>query len=467
MPSITLCMIVRDEEAMLGACLASARAAVNDMVVLDTGSVDATERIAMDAGARVFQFAWCDDFAAARNEALKHARGDWVLVLDADERLTPGGAGRLRAAVTRAKFDCGMLRLHDAGRVDAPLEEVVSGRERQGEVQLVPRLLRRTDGLAYVGAIHESVAPWLCRRGMKVGGVDVDIVHLGATEKVVREKAKIDRNVRLLRARLDREPGDVVAYGYLAHDLMRMGAVDDAFALVERGWAYVPKERAQEPLGLHRLATTRALLLIQKGRFADARETVRVARSHEGDSPDLAFLAARASELEAQHTLDPSIRRERLAAAAQGFRECLRFRGQVFAQSFVVGASSWYGSTRLGTVELLLERPSEALRAFRTALELRPNEREPRLGRAEAMIDLGDAATALRGVEGLLDDSSPDAWALAAAAVNLLGLADDARLFARRAMDLAANGFVAAHRRRRLRDLAVSLASSETSVSQG
>jgi tetratricopeptide (TPR) repeat protein len=458
MASITLCMIVRDEEAMLGACLASARDAVSDMVVVDTGSRDATRRIALDAGARVFDFTWCDDFAAARNEALRHARGDWVLALDADERLTAVGAGRLRTAVAGAKFDCGMLRLHDAARVDARLEDVVSGKERQAEVQLVPRLLRRADGLAYVDPIHENVVPWLRRRGMKIAGVDVDIVHLGATAEVVDAKSKIDRNMRLLRARIDRDAGDVLAYGYLAHDLLRMGVTEEAFECVERGWPHVPAAAdAPGAPSIHRLATARAFLLIQRGRFVDARETVRVARRLEGDSPDFAFLAACAFESEALLLSDPSVRRERLGAARDGYLECLRFRGRLFAQSFVVGASSWCGSTRLGIVEILLGRPGEAVRAFDAALAMRPAEREPRLGRAEAMIELGDAAGALANIEGLLDDGSPDAWTLAAAAVHAMGQFDDARLFARRAQALLSKSFVAPHRRIRLRDLLRSL----------
>src|ERR1700733_750270 len=101
MASISLCMIVRDEEAMLGDCLASVRGVVDDVVVVDTGSRDATKRIAVEGGARVFDFVGCDDFAAARNESPRHARGQWVLVLDADERLAPGSAAVLRATLAR------------------------------------------------------------------------------------------------------------------------------------------------------------------------------------------------------------------------------------------------------------------------------------------------------------------------------------------------------------------------------
>jgi glycosyltransferase involved in cell wall biosynthesis len=468
-PTITLCMIVRDEESMLGACLASARSAVTDMVVVDTGSRDKTKQVAADAGARVFDFAWCDDFAAARNEALKHARGAWVLVLDADERLAPGCAARLRAAVEGVRFDCGMLRLHDAARVDASLEDVVSGRERAAEAQLVPRLLRRTDGLAYVDAIHENVMPWLRRRGMKVGGVDVDIVHLGATAEVVGAKAKIGRNIRLLNVRIERNPGDLAACGYLAHEFMRAGAVDEAFSLVERAWTHVPLgEDVEGAPTIHRLATTRAFLLIQRGRFHDARETVLRAQELEGRSPDLAFLRARSSESEAPLSADPADRRARLAAAREGYAECLGFRGRVFAQSFILGASSWYGAIRLGTVELLLDRPAEALCAFDMALKIRPSEREARLGRAEALIQLGEAAAALRTMEGLLDDSSPDSWALAASAVSVMRLPDDARLFAGRALALAGKTFIAPHRRGKLRELIASLRGREAQiVSQG
>jgi glycosyltransferase involved in cell wall biosynthesis len=469
MPTITLCMIVRDEESTLGACLASAREGVNDMVVVDTGSRDATKRVATDAGARVFEFAWRDDFAAARNEALRHARGNWVLVLDADERLAPGCAARLPAAVGGAKFDCGMLRLHDARRVDASPEDVVSGRERQADVQLVPRLLRRADGLTYVDAIHENVMPWLRRRGMRVGGVDADIVHLGATAEFVGAKSKIDRNLRLLKARVEADPGDLAASGYLAYDLMRAGATDDAFSLVERAWLHVPEHgKARTKHSLHRLATTRAFLMIQRGRFVDARATVRVARALEGRSPDLAFLAARVSESEAQLTSDPTVRRDRLREARDGYEECLGFRGQLFAQSFVVGASSWYGAIRLGTVELQLGRPAEARRAFDAALAVRAEEPEARLGRAEATMDLGDAGDALKEIEGLLGDTSPDSWTLAATAVSSLGLNDDARLFAQRALSLAGKGFVAPHRRAKLRDLIASLPLHDIkSVSQG
>ena len=86
--AVSLSMIVRDEEVRLGDCLRSVQG-FGWMVVVDTGSTDATVAIAEAAGARVERITWPGDFAPARNQALEFLNGDWVLVLDADEQLRP------------------------------------------------------------------------------------------------------------------------------------------------------------------------------------------------------------------------------------------------------------------------------------------------------------------------------------------------------------------------------------------
>jgi glycosyltransferase involved in cell wall biosynthesis len=89
--------MVKNEEPSLPACLASLAGVADDVVVVDTGSSDRTRDVARQHGARVFDFPWCDDFSAARNECLRHAHGDWVLWLDADERFDDANRERLRA----------------------------------------------------------------------------------------------------------------------------------------------------------------------------------------------------------------------------------------------------------------------------------------------------------------------------------------------------------------------------------
>ena len=95
MTRLALVMIARDEARAIARTLESARPFVDRMIVLDTGSVDATREIARGCGAEVHDFAWCDDFAAARNAALAHSDADWNLVLDADEWIEDGAEGAL------------------------------------------------------------------------------------------------------------------------------------------------------------------------------------------------------------------------------------------------------------------------------------------------------------------------------------------------------------------------------------
>ena len=234
--------------------------------------------------------------------------------------------------------------------------------------------------------------------------------------------------------------------------------------MADGGWSWLDPEGKSRDLEIHRLATARAYLLMGAGEFAEARRTMDLARKIEGDNPDFFFMHAYASESEGMRSAGPE-RTAFLVAARDGYRACGQFTGRVFAQSFVFGATSWAGATRLGIVELLLGNPKDALAAFERALSVRPEDQSARLGRIEAMIDLGATSAALQVLQPFLNDGTPDAWTLAALAVSALGLADDARLFARRAQSLLAKGFVAAHRRDRLRGVMTSLRAS--AMSQG
>lgn len=94
-------MIVKNEERLLSRCLASVRALVDEIVVVDTGSSDRTVEIAESFGAQVYHTAWENDFSKARNLSLKHATKDWILVLDADEELRPDDHALVKALTTK------------------------------------------------------------------------------------------------------------------------------------------------------------------------------------------------------------------------------------------------------------------------------------------------------------------------------------------------------------------------------
>src|SRR5262249_3056776 len=93
---LSLCMIVRNNARTFEACLQSIRPWVDAMVGVDTGSTDETPRIAQRLGARVYHFPWCDDFSAARNESLRHARGQWIFWMDSDDVIDADNGRKLR-----------------------------------------------------------------------------------------------------------------------------------------------------------------------------------------------------------------------------------------------------------------------------------------------------------------------------------------------------------------------------------
>ena len=97
MPKLALSMIVRDAAATLDGCLRSAKGVVDEIVIADTGSSDSTPDIARGYDAKVIHIPWENDFAAARNQALAEVTADWILSLDADERLDPESAATIPA----------------------------------------------------------------------------------------------------------------------------------------------------------------------------------------------------------------------------------------------------------------------------------------------------------------------------------------------------------------------------------
>ncbi len=102
---VSLTMIVRNEENNLPRCLESVRGLFDEVVIVDTGSQDRTIEIARSFGAKVFEFVWVDDFAAARNEALAHATGDFVFWLDADDVVEPAERDKLQALLAGLSTD--------------------------------------------------------------------------------------------------------------------------------------------------------------------------------------------------------------------------------------------------------------------------------------------------------------------------------------------------------------------------
>jgi hypothetical protein len=441
---ITLCLIARDEEALLPGCLASVAGAVDRMVVVDTGSRDGTREVARSFGAEVVEHAWDDDFAAARNAGIAAVASGYLLVLDADERLAPGAAAALRAAVAGARPDLGLLPLHHASRADAEPAAVLAGEARLGEPQLLPRLLRRTRDLRYEGIVHESVARWAARQRRAIH-VDAPIVHYGAVPDRRLQLAKAERNLRLLQRRCRSAPDDPIARAYLAAELRRTGQL--ALALAEARAALASLRRERRCGRRHHdvvFPLTIAVELLLRSGALDEAEAVLLEGSAWAEHPNLSYYAGIVAE---SRYVGRGHARERLDEAARHYQCAVALGSRLFSAEVVPGAGGWGAWLRLGTVELLRGNAEAAASSYARALAQRPDLREARLGACEAKIAAGDPAGALRALEPLFAEPDADAWLLAAQAARASGADADARVFLERARAARAlRPFVARHR---------------------
>jgi glycosyltransferase involved in cell wall biosynthesis len=197
--SVSLCLIVKNESAHLADCLESAAGLTDEVVVVDTGSTDDTRDIARRYGARVFDFPWCDDFAAARNESIRHATGDWILWLDADDRIPPRGRARLRELLAALPNEnvAYLMTVLCPGPDGGPMSQVPHA-----------RLFRRRPEIRWEHRIHEQIVRSIERCGGRLQPTDIAIVHVGYTLRVAMT-GKLERNLRLIDLELDSRALDV------------------------------------------------------------------------------------------------------------------------------------------------------------------------------------------------------------------------------------------------------------------
>ena len=444
MARLSLCLIAKNEEALLPGCLQSVQGQVDDIVLVDTGSTDRTMAIAREAGATVLERPWDDDFSAPRNLAARHATGDWILMLDADERLAPGAGKALRRSLRGAAFDLGMVRLHNAARRDAPFAEVLSGAARAGTVLLLPRVFRNVDGLEWRGAIHETVGEWLLRRKGRRAAIDVDLIHLGYTPDMLVSRDKRQRNIGLLRKRCQLDPADVTPYGYLALELQEAGQHEEAGAVVERAWAMLDAQPPHRCFA--RISAARGLQALRAADAALARDTAERAERQNGHHPDFDYLRGFAAEMQAVRGTPRSPERGALLdEAGAAFEAGLRRLASDGPFEFLGLTNEARCQLHLGVVRLLQGRSQASLQAFTEALRLEPRNPAARVGAAEALLDLGQAAKALQVVEPALGPA-PDGWLVAASAAQQLGAAADARLLFSRAKERQGAGYECLHR---------------------
>jgi tetratricopeptide (TPR) repeat protein len=370
---ISLCMIVRDEAATLARTLESAQGIVDEIVVVDTGSVDDTVAIAQSFGAKVHSFAWVNDFAAARNESLRHATGDWVLVLDADEVLLPETAQVLQQLDQGQPL--GDVAAEDVLAINLLRLELGAP---QAPYTLITRCFRHLPDLAFNRPYHETVDDSVAAlqaqeaRWQVITLGEVALHHTGYDPAVVVRRGKLERARTMMEGYLADHPHDAYLLNKLAALYVESEAADAALPLLDRA---LEQSAALDPLTRYELHYHRALA--QPGTAASD------------------YAAALAEELPPRLKLGALINYGGLKKAAGDLTGAIA----LFEQAVAADPTFAIAHYNLGTAHRVRGYLDEAIAAYRQAIALDPTYPQAHQNLGVALFKLGQIPEALQAFQ--------------------------------------------------------------------
>lgn len=338
MTRLALVMIAKDEARAITRALSSARPHVDRMIVLDTGSGDATREMAAAEGAEVHAFAWCDDFAAARNAALALSDADWNLILDADEWIEDG-AQALGPSVLPAGEGGFLGEARIASSIDQP------GAEGVGQAWIA-RILPR--GVRYVGRIHEQPQSDLPRKRLAL-----TLGHDGYSVENLARKG--DRNETLLMAELQTQPQDAYLWFQLAKEHQARNRVSQAAICFAEALRLAPADAGYR----HALVVRGLIALKADGKIDEALALADAEVANWLESPDFYFtigdLYLEAASREPDRALDHFLPVVELA-----WKRCLEIGERPDLDGAVAGRGGYMAAHNLAAFYETLGKTEEA-----------------------------------------------------------------------------------------------------------
>ena len=367
--TVSLCMIVKNEEANLADCLRGMNELVNEIVVVDTGSTDRTKAIAEEHGARVIDFPWVDSFAAARNVAIENATSDYIFWLDADDRVDATNRSQIRELFATLRTG----ELYGTSMQCLCLPDPVTG------ITTVVdhiRLFPRHPDIRWKYRIHEQILPSLRRLGGGVRFADIHIHHVGYQDPALRHR-KLQRDIRLLLMEDAETPDDPFTLFNLGSVYLELEQTSQAIPLLERSLARShPSDSIVRKLY--------ALLVQAHKRMKHYPAAIACCQEGQKHYPQDA-------ELLFQEGL---LRRDcgDLPGAAQALERLLQTREGHHFGSVDVGLRGYKARHNLAVIYRDLGRVPDALALWNQVLVESPSFIPARLGLAETYTVTGDAS---------------------------------------------------------------------------
>lgn len=217
---ISLCMIVKNEEKNLSRCLNSIKDMIDEMIIVDTGSTDNTVEIAESFEAKVYHFQWTNSFSEARNESLKYATKEWILILDADDEFCIEDKEKFKELINNY-LDENCLYFFETLNYCGSFPD-----SNNISINLNPRLFKNNYGYIYSGAVHNQlINP---QNKIKDVSYPVRIYHYGYLDNSIKEKDKRKRNISLLEEQLKKSPDSKYTNFNLGNEYFALDDIEKA-----------------------------------------------------------------------------------------------------------------------------------------------------------------------------------------------------------------------------------------------
>lgn len=363
--TLSLCMIVKNEEQFLRQCLESVKEIVDDIVIVDTGSTDGTLEIAEEYGANIQHFEWNGSFSDARNEALKYATSDWVLILDADETVSPDSLHNIRElmAVPQTQLTGFQLKIRNFNQMDNDVDVVE---------HYTLRLFPNTPLLHFTGVIHEQVQPVDPDVVFdRLASPDVLLLHYGYTGQIMTERDKQHRNLELIERSIKEEPDSPFHYFNLALTLRVTHRDEEALEAFKKA-VELAEKLEHMPTYMSANYSYMASIYISMDNYTEAEELCKNAPEMCHSNPD--FWVNYGTIYNGLGQYDKAI---------EMFKKAMAMRSKPFTSLVADRASTtWKPYAGIGNSYLLNKDLDMASFYFRRALKENPKNRDIQLGLA-------------------------------------------------------------------------------------
>jgi tetratricopeptide (TPR) repeat protein len=336
-------MIVKNESKNIGRCLGSIAHAADEIIVVDTGSTDNTKEIAKQYGAKVYDFKWVDDFSKARNYSISKASSHWILILDGDDEFEKEDTDKLLNIINNSTEGDIFVFNTICYIGDTP------GIEKIMNVNI--RLLKNSPDIRYQGRIHEGIMPQ--DKNIITKFADIRVYHYGYLNSCVKEQNKRERNMRILKKELKKNPNSPYWLFCIGNEYFALNQLDKSLECFLSSYEKGNIQDIYMPKVLIRII----MIYDALGKSDEALKYIDITLGHYPQYTDVEFIRANIYK-----------KLGNVTKAIRSFEQCLKLGEPPSTLNFLIGVGSYKSYYELGNIFYELNDYEEALKLYNQTL---------------------------------------------------------------------------------------------------